>query len=101
MIDPYAARLARLSAAVLSGAGRLDPVLRQAAAKGGCLPAVLASYVDKVRESAHRIADEDVRDLVSAGHSEDEIFEVTIAAALGAAVHRLDAGLAALREAFG
>ncbi|MEI8411810.1 hypothetical protein [Kribbella sp. CCNWLW201] len=44
------------------------------------------------------MTDADVAELRAVGVSEDEIFEITVAAALGAACHRLDAGLRVLRE---
>ena len=70
---------------------------RAAAASGGDLREPLASYLAKVRETSYRISDADVGALRAAGHSEEEIFELTIAAALGAALCRLDAGLQAIR----
>jgi alkylhydroperoxidase family enzyme len=42
--------------------------------------------------------DANIAELRAAGLSEDEIFEITIAAALGAACRCLDAGMRALRE---
>ena len=42
------------------------------------------------------MTDGDVDGLRAAGYSEDEIFELTVAAAYGAARKRLDAGLAAM-----
>jgi hypothetical protein len=38
-----------------------------------------------------------VQALQRSGHSDDALFEITVAAAVGAALHRLDRGLAALR----
>jgi hypothetical protein len=35
--------------------------------------------------------------LQRAGQSDDSLFEITVAAAVGAALHRLDRGMAALR----
>lgn len=61
------------------------------------LPAELERYAAKVRDESHRITDDDVERLKAAGHSEDEIFEATIAAAVDAARHSLDAGLRAVR----
>ncbi len=61
------------------------------------MPAALRSYVDKVAHHAYKVTDEDVAALQAAGHSDDSIFEVTVAAAVGAAMHRLARGLAALR----
>ena len=62
------------------------------------LPADLRSYVDKVATHAYRITDEDVEALKRAGHGEDAIFEITAAAALGAAIMRLERGLIVLRK---
>ena len=42
------------------------------------------------------ITDADVEALKAAGHSEDEIFEQTVSAAVGAGLSRLDAGLEAM-----
>src|SRR5213594_2184854 len=46
---------------------------------------------------AHTASDADVVTLQRAGNSDDDLFEVTVAAALGAALGRLERGLAALR----
>jgi hypothetical protein len=62
------------------------------------LPPDLRGYVDKVVQHAYRITDEDVEALERAGHSEDAIFEITAAAALGAAILRLERGLKVLHE---
>lgn len=98
--DRHAALVAELRLAVLDGPGTSDRAARAEAAaptQGGGLPPLTAAYVAKVRDESYRIADADVTALESAGHSEDEIFEITVAAALGAALSSLDAGLAALR----
>ena len=62
------------------------------------LPPELRAYVDTVAKNAYRVTDEEVAALKRAGHSEDAIFEITAAAALGAAIMRLERGLIALRE---
>jgi alkylhydroperoxidase family enzyme len=61
------------------------------------LPPALAAYVDKVARHAYKVTDEDVAALQRAGNSDDALFEVTVAAAVGAALERLERGLAALR----
>jgi len=58
---------------------------------------LLAAYVDKVARHAYKVTDEDVGRLQQAGHSDDALFEVTVSAALGAALGRLERGMAALR----
>ena len=60
-------------------------------------PADFDTYLDKVRRHAHTITDEDVQALKEAGHSEDEVFEHTVSAAVAAGLERLDAGLRTLR----
>ena len=54
-------------------------------------------YVAKVRDHSHRVTDSDIDALKAAGVSEDEIFEMTVAAALGAALRSLYTGLNAMR----
>lgn len=60
-------------------------------------PPDFGAYLDKVRRHAYTITDEDVQMLKDAGHSEDEIFEHTVSAAVAAGFERLDAGLRTLR----
>jgi hypothetical protein len=59
----------------------------------------LARYLEKVRTRAYAITDEEVAALLAGGHSEDEVFETTVVAALDAAIERYQAGLRALEEA--
>jgi hypothetical protein len=51
------------------------------------------SYMAKVRDHAYRVTDTDIEQLKAAGYGEDEIYEVTVSAAVGAALCSLDAGL--------
>jgi len=60
-------------------------------------PPGFGSYLEKVRVHAYRVTDEDVAALKEAGHSEDEIFERTVSAAVAAGLERLEAGLRSLR----
>ena len=92
----------RLSDAAVNTPGDTPPALRQAVlnrAQGrrDGVPAVLQPYVDTVARHAYKVTDSDVAALQRAGHSDDALFEITVAAAVGAALHRLDRGLAALR----
>ena len=66
-------------------------------ASGEGIPAALTAYVDKVARHAYQVTDEDLGALQRAGTSDDVLFEVTVSAALGAALGRLERGLAALR----
>jgi hypothetical protein len=51
----------------------------------------LARYLAQVRQCAYTITDADVDELKAAGISEDEIFEQTVATAIGEGLRRLDA----------
>jgi hypothetical protein len=95
----------RLVDAVLKTPGQTPEALRRAVldhaqetpgAKGN-LPAPLTHYVDTVARHAYKVTDADVAALQRAGQSDDSLFEITVAAAVGAALHRLDRGMAALR----
>ena len=96
MTARYTDLVAVLRAAVLDGPGVVDAPLRLAAATATDLPERWAAYVAKVRDASHRIADDDVAVLTAAGCTEEEIFEITVAAATGAALERLDLGLRAM-----
>jgi hypothetical protein len=77
----HATLLAALQEAVLNAPAHTDPGLRSAAASGGALAEPVATYVDKVRDQSYRITEGDIRRLTTTGLSEDEIFEITVAAA--------------------
>ena len=53
-------------------------------------PEHFARYLAKVGERAYTVTDADVERLRSAGSSEDEIFEQTVAAAIAQGLRRLD-----------
>jgi hypothetical protein len=107
----YAAYTARLVDTVLTQPGHTPPELRRAiVTRAGGRPSFplsgtergtggedLAAYVDNVARHAHTVTDQDIAALQQAGHSDDALFEVTVSAALGAALGRLERGLAALR----
>jgi hypothetical protein len=94
----HATLLAALRHTVLDAPAHTDPGLRSAAAHGDALPHPVGTYVGKVRDQSYRITETDLEALTAAGLSEDEIFEITVAAAVGAALRGLDAGMRALRE---
>lgn len=96
MTDRHEKNMELLTRRVLSSPGELDPEIRAAIAAGMDVPPALASYIEKVDKHAYKITDEDIQALLEAGYSEDQIFEATVAAALGAGMKRLRAGLVAL-----
>lgn len=98
-----------LNEAVLSGRGATDPALRSAVeehaaelggrleAGKGELPGSLMPYLEKVARNAYKVTDQDLESLKQRGYSEEAIFEITISAALGAGLGRLERGYAALK----
>ncbi len=106
--NTFLERVDRLRDSVLRGPGRAAPELRQAVARRSArhgaaegatsdgVPPELEAFVDTVARCAYRITDAHVAGLLAAGYSEDEVFEITLAAALGAGDVRLERGLAAL-----
>ena len=108
--DSHAEYAQRLVTAVLTSEGDTDPAVRQAveslsAHLGGRLtfrtetiPPELISYIKKIALHAYKTTDEDIEALHNAGYSEDAIFEITLSAALGAGMARLERGLAALKD---
>lgn len=92
-------RLHDLRDRVVDGPGELSPLVRRAAASGSDVPAAAQAYTEKVRRHAYKVVDRDVEELKSAGWSEDEIFELTVAIALGAGLSRLEHAFRVLQEA--
>ena len=92
---------------VLAGPGHTDTALRQAVAAraselsggdkaGKILPEPLAEWVDKVARHAYKTLDHEV-EVLKQHYSEDQIFELTVAAATGAAHTRFERALAAIK----
>lgn len=97
----------RLIQTVLTAPGDAPESLRRAVleraqgSSGGTdgVPQALIHYVDTVARHAYKVTDADVAALQRSGggQSDDTIFEITVAAAVGAAMHRLSRGMMALR----
>jgi hypothetical protein len=85
--------------AVLGERGRVARQVRREVYEGRPGPAPAAAFLEKVRRHAYKITDEDVEAMRAAGLSEDEIYELTIVAAMGAAMRRYEAGMRALGRA--
>src|SRR5712671_4499407 len=82
--------------AVLGRAARLGGGRDPAGRPANGVPTPLAGYVDKVALLAYKVTDEDLTAMQQAGNSDDVLFEVTVSAALGAGLGRLERGLSAL-----
>jgi len=99
----HASAARRVAEAVLQNPGAAERDLRRSvegrgAAAGVGLPTALAPYVEKVARHAYLVTDADVVALRDAGYSEEAIFEITLSAALGAGMARLERGVAALGD---
>ena len=109
MEESHSVYAQRLIEAVLTSSGDIEPSVRQAAealsaqlggspsTQADVVPLELISYVKKVALHDYKTTDEDIEALRKAGFSEDAIFEITVSAALGAGMARLERGLAALK----
>jgi hypothetical protein len=63
------------------------------------VPAETQTYIRKVALNAYKVLDRDVDALRAAGHSLDDVFEMTVAASVSAGATRLEMALTALEEA--
>ncbi|HEX7086013.1 MAG TPA: hypothetical protein VF198_06590 [Vicinamibacterales bacterium] len=89
---PAAARAAARDHAARAVSGSAEPP------QASGVPDPWARHVDAVVRHAYRITDADIEALKAAGHTDDEIFETTVAAAVGAGVARLERALSLLKE---
>ena len=100
---PLPAQLQKALDAILSAPGHTEPslrrmVLERARSGAGRVPERLREFIDKIAERPWTIHDDDFARLRAAGYSEDQLFELTMACALGAGLQRFDAGLRGLGE---
>lgn len=86
---------------ILTGPGRAPEQLRAHAFGNEALSAPLDTLIGKVATAPTQVTDADFGAAKAAGHSEDELFELVICAAVGESTRQYDAGLAALAEATG
>lgn len=91
-----ALRLA-LERVVFEGPGHTETSLRRFAARARTLPFDLHVLVKKVHQTPWKVTDEEIAALRSQ-YTDDELFEVVVAASLGAAGERLDEALSILEE---
>src|SRR5215831_16642427 len=109
MQNRYFTQVKQLTEVVLRGPGVTETALRQTieafsatcggrrGADNGEVPSAIRTYVEKIASCAYKTTDADIQALRQAGYSEDAIFEITVSAALGAGLARLERGLAALK----
>ena len=97
MDDRFASFRETTAAALLQGRGSMPDDLRQAIA-GGSAPPELMTLVQKIRSRAYTVTDQDV-DALRQTCTDDQLFEIIVAAAFGAAQARLTAARRALKDA--
>jgi len=86
---------------VLNGEGRASREQRAQAFSDAGVPAPLRALISKVATRPAQVTDADFAAAKAAGFSEDQLFELVIAAAVGQSARLYEAGLAALAEAAG
>lgn len=82
---------------VLNGPGVTSIGARRAAFDNHEVDAQARALIGKVARHAWRVTDADVASVKAAGMAEDEIFELTVCAAIGQASRQLQSALDALR----
>lgn len=90
---------AAVERAILEGKGRSSAEARRRAYEGTGADGAVAAYVKKVADAAYKITDEDVAAVRKAGLGDDEIFELSVAAAVGKATRQYAAAERALEAA--
>ncbi len=110
MQERYSMQVKQLLRAVLTGPGATEATLREtiecfSAAQSDSthviaqeIPPILQPYVANVMHHAYKVLDADIQSLLDAGYDEEMIYEITVSAALGSGMGRLERGLAALQE---
>jgi alkylhydroperoxidase family enzyme len=97
MHDRFAELRGATAASLLRAPATTTEDLRVAVAAGNA-PVELMALVEKIRTRAYTVTDQDV-DSLRSQFTEDQLFEIIVAAAFGAAQERLASALRALEEA--
>lgn len=97
MEDRFASFRRATAAALLQGSGATPNGLRQAIASGSA-PPELMTLVQKIRSRPYAVTNEDL-DALRDRYTEDQLFEIIVAAAFGAANDQIVAAHRALEEA--
>jgi len=97
MTDRFAPLRNATAQALLEGPGATAVGLRQSIAAGHP-PAELTALVEKIRSRAYTVTDEDL-DTLRGRYTDDQLFEIVVAAAFGKARDQLAAAHRALEDA--
>jgi alkylhydroperoxidase family enzyme len=96
LVNRFSAEVAALLEAVSRSKGELDTSVRAALVAPKPVTGGLGAFAIKVQENPASITDEHIAALKAGGYSDEQIFECIVAAAVGAGMVRLNAGLALL-----
>jgi alkylhydroperoxidase/carboxymuconolactone decarboxylase family protein YurZ len=99
MSDQVKEGRARLVERILNGPGVASAGARRAAFDNRDVDTRASALIGKVARNAWKVTDSDVAGAKTAGLSEDEIFELTVCAAIGQATRQMEAALEALDAA--
>ena len=85
-----------MTARVRDGAGETSPGERRAAFDAAVVPAGARALLEKVTRTAWKVTDDDIDGALAAGLTEDQVFELCIAAAAGQATRQFTAAMEAI-----
>ena len=97
MDDKFKSLRSATANAVLASPATTTPDVRRAVA-AGTPPADLAAVVQKIQSRAYTVTSDDI-DALRSSYTDDQLFEIIVSAAVGAADARLAAARKALEEA--
>jgi hypothetical protein len=98
MTDIRKARAA-LQKRLVEGSGTASPEQRRASFERAPMGEPLDALITKIADHAHRVTDDDIEAARAAGHSEDQIFELAVCAAVGHSMRQYDCAMNALDAA--
>ena len=84
----FAASLQRLEDIVFTGPGDVAPDTRQSVRECLSGDGPLEVFVNKVHQAAYKVIDEDIAALKAADYDDEALFEITLAASVGAGLSR-------------
>ncbi|RMI28341.1 carboxymuconolactone decarboxylase family protein [Nocardia stercoris] len=99
--EEFAALRRHLVSRVLDGPGSTPAQLRAGAFGNTVATEPLGRFIMLVADNSAQLTDADFATLSAAGYTDDQLFEIVVCAALGAANRQYDAARAALAAALG
>jgi len=87
------------TARILDGDGKSSSQHRHAAFRNQEVPEGVRALIEKIAKHAYKVTDEDIAAAKAAGFTEDQIFELSVCAAIGQATRQYENAIAALEAA--